>query len=1138
MAAPPAAFHREMVVAEARAGVHPATVEGVELAADDGSPDGRGLLQDGLTVAVRLTPLSYPARLTAIRIYFVGFMGQPSPVGSTIRLIAFVGPGPRPAPGAKYVVDQQVKVPSTGGFADFPIENGPEIQSGDFFVGYQAPQPAAGVGFGTDTEGAQSDRTYWLDPGEAAWGGPLRFTDNTKANATIRARVSWPGPGAGDYELRTDDGTAEVGFLRDGYIYANRLTPPKYPAKLKKVRIWVQQMTDQPEPDGKSVSLFVFRDPEGKGVPPDNPKVDLASQVKLGAQGKWTEVSVDGPVIESGDVYVGFKSPEPHNGVAFAIDSDGQPYHRIFRSRDGGATFTGPIVLTAENNQTAIANLMVRAVVSYGNVEQGEHTVSAAVGSLDVSEGGTEQFQAAVRSQAGVPFEIAVAFDPPAAGLSATVQPATVRAGEPFRVTVRSEGPSDVTSGQLVITATDGTKLARTAVPVYTWREIAAQDIGTEGGVVEGQGVSVRIPAQKLSEKRRVRLLTGKPVTGLEESLDGGVFRVDGMPDGYKGGLEIRLPVSAAAQSAAAQSAALEKGSRPAGEASGTAVLQFMAPDATGKLMPVQQFQPAVVQGNTAILNLPAGKPNVSRRFSLWMLKGWLNLVSAEGNFIVFYRIGYTDSARWVLEKSEKALTAFAASHVDINVFERISTWESLNLLGFPVHPIRITLDKLANPSDAGISNAGQIRLNQEKFKEAEGRDTFRSAVPHEIMHIVEDLFGSGQGVVDSFVREDPRRWMDESLSVWFEPSGLWEANYTPANMSENLAEFLRTGANRVVDSSAREYGYGASSFLTYLGRNVDSRIPKRWLETRDAGRAPWAALIPLIGGDGQLAKHWRDFTRKLFLGQVLPNSKFPDVNMIRPLDDARSFDLIKQGEQWTKTWPQAKDLSVEFFALNLPKAGDPEKMPDLTDVTALGVQVLDKFDDVDVFVYGRNGLLAWREDNAEIVLNEPAKYRAEVPLVVAVVNNHYDPAPSSASRRDIRVKMGLADPKTEILPPFIGQRVIGRSYDFTTRNVNVPADATYQWDFGDGKTATGRNAKQSWSRAGTYRVTVTAEWQNKKVSTSVMTTVAPDTPVVKAEVLFDVFRLYKNPVGQSFQKCNDYAITITDPSGRVAESG
>ncbi len=46
------------------------------------------------------------------------------------------------------------------------------------------------------------------------------------------------------------------------------------------------------------------------------------------------------------------------------------------------------------------------------------------------------------------------------------------------------------------------------------------------------------------------------------------------------------------------------------------------------------------------------------------------------------------------------------------------------------------------------------------------------------------------------------------------------------------------------------------------------------------------------------------------------------------------------------------------------------------------------------------------------------------------------------------------------------------------------------------------------------------------------------ETPVQKADVLFEVFRLYKSPVGSSNQMCNDYSISITDPKGVMIESG
>jgi hypothetical protein len=46
------------------------------------------------------------------------------------------------------------------------------------------------------------------------------------------------------------------------------------------------------------------------------------------------------------------------------------------------------------------------------------------------------------------------------------------------------------------------------------------------------------------------------------------------------------------------------------------------------------------------------------------------------------------------------------------------------------------------------------------------------------------------------------------------------------------------------------------------------------------------------------------------------------------------------------------------------------------------------------------------------------------------------------------------------------------------------------------------------------------------------------EVPIEKADVLIEVYRVYKNPVGTSNQECNDYSITISDPKGGVAETG
>jgi uncharacterized protein (TIGR03437 family) len=138
-----------------------------ELFTDDGTPEivisGNGINGNGLICVNRFTPTVYPATLQTIRIFFLPIPDDPA--GAQIRLIAFSsGQGPiQPPFNPPLLVDQTVTIPSLpplGRFIDFPIQNGPTITSGDFYVGFQAPNPNGAVNFPGDLTGQQQGRAY------------------------------------------------------------------------------------------------------------------------------------------------------------------------------------------------------------------------------------------------------------------------------------------------------------------------------------------------------------------------------------------------------------------------------------------------------------------------------------------------------------------------------------------------------------------------------------------------------------------------------------------------------------------------------------------------------------------------------------------------------------------------------------------------------------------------------------------------------------------------------------------------------------------------------------------------------------------------------------------------------------------
>jgi hypothetical protein len=162
----------------------------VDLKADDGSADGRGLLQNGILCVNRLTPSSYPATLNSVKIFFIQFNNLPDPIGQKVRLVVFTdeeGLG-KPSNSPRFIIDQQITIPGVDNFFSFDVTD-VTIKSGDFYVGYQTSNPAQGVGFACDTNGFQQERGFFSTNSGQSFAGPLTFQDNTQINLLIRATV-------------------------------------------------------------------------------------------------------------------------------------------------------------------------------------------------------------------------------------------------------------------------------------------------------------------------------------------------------------------------------------------------------------------------------------------------------------------------------------------------------------------------------------------------------------------------------------------------------------------------------------------------------------------------------------------------------------------------------------------------------------------------------------------------------------------------------------------------------------------------------------------------------------------------------------------------------------------------------------
>ncbi len=1105
-----------------------ATPAEIELVYDDGTSDGTGVYSDGMMLVVRLTPKVYPVRLTQVRLMVVSFTGEPTPVGKQIRLVAFTDPAGSGRPPARpsFLVDQRVSVPSVGGFVNFPV-NGPEIERGDLYVGYQAPRPASGVGFAIDSNGPAYWRGFSSRDDGATFTGPVQFADGRIINPMIRAMVQVSSPGGPHLEeLAVDDGNHESGLLIDGRLYVNRLTPTRYPARVTTLRFLFPWFSGQPSPAGREIRLIAFLDPQGAGRPPQPVHMVLDRPYRIpdsiAGSGTMVDIPLADPIlVSSGDVYVGYQAPTPHNGVGFAVDTNGPKPQRSFRSADGGLTFSGPLAVEWQG-ATTYANLMLRALVDYTAAAPPDRLeLEADVDSIDLSEGpGTSSFKVGLMPVDGFsgPVPLSVRVEPTDVSVKVALEPDSLRPGEQATVTLSQLVAGDLESFRVVVTASLGETRARLEVPAYCWRVIAEETVDAKGATIEAGEFRIRIPQHALDKPVALRVLKGKPQTGFEEYHGSGIYQLDGLPEGYEGEVEL-FPI---------------EGDKPAWyrgvTASPTVALMFTRPSAVGqRAAATTRLIPAAPGPGGMAANVNPRKLKIRQRFSFWSVVHYHSGDTACGRFRLFWPTGFFRDAEQVGAWLEMAADRLEAEDIGVNLRVKASL------------PIDVTLKPLAD-TKTGECDGDSLLFNTLKLKTPEDQAAFAPTPGHELMHLVQALYGGNAPRLSAWWNKTfAWYWMDEALATWFEPHAMRQPQYIPNTVSprgrdasENYLVFVLRGlASPPGNASDQEHGYGASMFLTFAAQ-VKDRLIWRLLKDRNPSQNPLETLAQAVGGASELSRLWGMFAEQYLRGHIYPGVHFPLPQELVRRGDHRVL-LLAQSDVIRKKW-QAPELSLDLYTLEVPLAA---KIPDLTDSVVLAAGVAENHQDVSVaaLAISKAGTqwVGQVQGNAELILGDAREaQKANQLWILAVVNRAV--TPGFKTTRNLTVLMGLARPTVSISGAgFTG--VIGHEYTFTTRNRNIPANATYSWTIG-GAAKQGRSVKHTFTSAGDYPIEVTVRFGNETLTDRATFRIAPDTTVRKAEVLFEVFRTVRNAMGTSRQMCNEYYITIFDPQGQQVETG
>jgi uncharacterized protein (TIGR03437 family) len=170
-----------------------------------------------------------------------------------------------------------------------------------------------------------------------------------------------PLPNPQEAELKLDDGAMDALAIGNGVMFINRLTPPSYPATLRKLRILIPAFKDQPDPAGKPITLVYAHGSTNGQFPSAAQFTGIETIVPSSSADLFLEYSIpNGPTINAGDFYVGYQVPSPHQGVGVAVDFSGSVENRSFYSINNGGSF----VPLSDVFQGKPSSAMIRAIVS------------------------------------------------------------------------------------------------------------------------------------------------------------------------------------------------------------------------------------------------------------------------------------------------------------------------------------------------------------------------------------------------------------------------------------------------------------------------------------------------------------------------------------------------------------------------------------------------------------------------------------------------------------------------------------------------------------------------------------------------------------------------------------------------------
>ncbi|NHZ86495.1 MAG: hypothetical protein GWP19_11545 [Planctomycetia bacterium] len=555
---------------------------------------------------------------------------------------------------------------------------------------------------------------------------------------------------------------------------------------------------------------------------------------------------------------------------------------------------------------------------------------------------------------------------------------------------------------------------------------INSTTVGTDGGVINADDLTLTIPAGAFSESVDINIYSSSVTDGSIDDLATKVYQIEGLPDQYSKPINVNIKHN--------------------GNISDQSYLVIQADSYISSLDSISAsniYFDAVINGDSITSQIPALNTGVAKVSSTNLD---MSTTSLTGLF-PFKIFGSSNKKNYITSNNHFKIIYNSTKDnlsdiTDLGQYLE-DAYTKIQDIGFdyskrPSWPVKVYIEDLAN-NIYGYFKASHWGLNSDYLRfnrmHLSSQLELKTTAIHEFFHFIQYSYDP-RITFNRAGYQSPQHWFNEACSVWSEGLVAGSSYISDVRGFNTLTKpFEGLQAGSVGD--ATYHGYGMSAFIKYIvnkyGQNVLVSIYEKIL----AGRHVVDAINNSINYN--LFMDYTPFLEQYAQGQIYSDLMYDRLLAALKIS-TDTFKIETEADTLKIFSANYKELSAKLYLVRLDNQN-------FQDDASLNLSVDQDLCDISIFTYPKSGgtvtLLAKGQKSCVVSdlkgLVQQGKY-----LIVMVTNLNYISNNFSPSNLDINLKMEV---KTNSISMVEVEFNIDHAHKYTNYN-NTTDD--YDTEFSD----------------------------------------------------------------------------------------